>query len=52
MFIPDAGIAFSKSIGWTKGPERTGRYAMVINHGKLVYAEDEPGGEGTVYAER
>lgn len=48
MFMSDAGIAFSKSIGWTKGPERTGRYAMVIDHGKIVYAENEPGGDVTV----
>lgn len=48
MFMSDPGIAFSKSIGWTKGPERTGRYAMVIDHGKVVYAEIEPGGDVTV----
>lgn len=48
MFMSDPGIAFSKSIGWTKGPERTGRYAMVIDHGKIVYAENEPGGDITV----
>ncbi len=48
MFMSDPGIAFSKSIGWTKGPERTGRYAIVIDHGKIVYAENEPGGDVTV----
>ena len=48
MFMSDSGIAFSKSIGWTRGAERTGRYAMVIDHGKIVYAENEPGGDVTV----
>ncbi len=28
--------------------ERTGRYALVIDHGKVVYAENEPGGDVTV----
>ena len=46
--MTDPGIAFSKSIGWTKGPERTGRYAIVIDHGKIVYAEVEPAGDVTV----
>ena len=46
--MSDAGIKFSKSIGWTKGPERTGRYAIVVDHGKIVYAENEPGGDVTV----
>ena len=48
MFMSDPGIAFTKSIGWTKGPERTGRYAMIIDHGKIVYAENEAGGDVTV----
>ncbi|KAG6993978.1 hypothetical protein G7Y79_00048g083740 [Physcia stellaris] len=48
IFLSDPGIAFSKQIGWTKGPERTGRYAMIIDHGKIVYAEKEPGGDVTV----
>ena len=48
MFMSDSGIAFSKSIGWTRGADRTGRYAMVIDHGKIVYAEKEPGGDVTV----
>lgn len=48
MFMSDAGIAFSKSIGWTRGADRTGRYAIVIDHGKVVYAEKEPGGDVTV----
>lgn len=48
MFMSDPGIEFSKSIGWSKGPERTGRYAMIIDHGKIVYAENESGGDVTV----
>ena len=46
--MTDPGIAFSKRIGWTKGPERTGRYAIVVDHGKVVYAEVEPAGDVTV----
>ncbi|KHN98798.1 Thioredoxin-like fold protein [Metarhizium album ARSEF 1941] len=33
---------FSKSIGWNDG-ERTARYAIVVDHGKVVYAEKEDG---------
>ena len=47
LFLSDDGGAFSKSIGWTKG-ERNGRYAIVIDHGSVVYAENEPGGDVTV----
>ena len=47
--MTDPGIAFSKKIGWTKGNERTGRYAIIIDNGKVVYAENEPGGDVTVY---
>lgn len=36
----DAG--FSKSIGWTVG-ERTARYAIAIDHGKVVYAGRDDG---------
>lgn len=49
--MSDSGVAFSKSIGWTRGADRTGRYAMVIDHGKIVYAENEPGGDVTVCAD-
>lgn len=48
MFMCDPDAKFSKSIGWTQGP-RLARYAMVIDHGKVVYAEKEQsGGEVTV----
>ncbi|KAL8732408.1 MAG: hypothetical protein Q9166_002808 [cf. Caloplaca sp. 2 TL-2023] len=46
LFMTDTDTSFSKSIGWTKG-ERTGRYAMIIDHGKITYAENEPGGDVT-----
>ena len=45
--MTDEDAKFSKSIGWTLG-ERTGRYAVVIDHGKVVYAENEPAGDVTV----
>ncbi|KAH6697075.1 peroxiredoxin type-2 [Plectosphaerella plurivora] len=37
VFATDPAAAFSKSIGWTAG-ERTGRYAIVVDHGKVTYA--------------
>ncbi|OTA56826.1 putative peroxisomal membrane protein [Hypoxylon sp. EC38] len=47
IFASDEGPAFSSSIGWTLGP-RTARYAIVVDHGKVIYAEKEPGKEVTV----
>ncbi|RMZ83740.1 hypothetical protein DV738_g910, partial [Chaetothyriales sp. CBS 135597] len=48
LFLSDPDAKFSKSIGWNAG-ERTGRYAIVVDHGKVTYAEIEPGkGEVTV----
>jgi len=47
LFLSDPGTAFSKQLGWTNG-ERTARYAMVIDNGKITYAEKEPGREVTV----
>jgi alkyl hydroperoxide reductase 1 len=47
LFLSDPGTSFSKKIGWTKG-ERTARYALVIDDGKILYAEKEPGREITV----
>ncbi|KIH93298.1 alkyl hydroperoxide reductase 1 [Sporothrix brasiliensis 5110] len=38
LFVSDPGAAFSKSIGWTAG-ERTARYAIIVDNGKVVYAE-------------
>jgi alkyl hydroperoxide reductase 1 len=47
LFMSDVETKFSKKIGWTMG-ERTARYAMIIDNGKIVYAEKEPGREVTV----
>ncbi|KAL6866446.1 peroxiredoxin type-2 [Amphichorda felina] len=41
-FASDPETNFSKSIGWTAG-DRTARYAIVIDHGKVTYAAKEPG---------
>lgn len=51
LFMSDADTSFSKKLGWTKG-ERTSRYAMIIDHGKVTYAENEPGGDVTVSRRR
>jgi len=45
--MSDNEAEFSKSIGWTLGP-RTARYAIIVDHGKVVYAAKEPGREVTV----
>ena len=47
FFFSDPETKFSKSIGWNMG-DRTARYAMIIDHGKVVYAEKEPGREVSV----
>ena len=36
-FASDTGLAFSKSIGWFTG-DKANRYAIAIDHGKVVYA--------------
>jgi alkyl hydroperoxide reductase 1 len=49
LFLSDTDVKFSKSIGWELGATgRTSRYAIVIDHGKVVYAEKEPGGDVSV----
>lgn len=47
LFLSDNEAAFSKSIGWTIS-DRTARYAIVIDHGKVTYAEKEPGKDVSV----
>ncbi|KAG6043491.1 hypothetical protein E4U17_000936, partial [Claviceps sp. LM77 group G4] len=42
FFIFADDCDFSKSIGWVMGL-RTARYAIVVDHGKVVYAERESG---------
>jgi len=49
LFLSDTDAKFSKSIGWDRDEgRRTARYAMIIDHGKVVYAEKEPGRDVTV----
>jgi alkyl hydroperoxide reductase 1 len=36
--MSDAGLEFSKSIGWVNG-DRSKRYAIVVDHGKVTYAD-------------
>ncbi|MCJ1476093.1 hypothetical protein MMC13_004758 [Lambiella insularis] len=43
LFLSDVGTKFSQTIGWTMG-ERTARYALIIDHGKITYAEKEASG--------
>lgn len=44
--MADTETKFSEKIGWMMaGTDRTARYAMVIDHGKVIYAEKEPGRE-------
>lgn len=47
LFLTDNGTAFSKKFGWTLG-ERTARYALIIDNGRIVYAEKEPARDITV----
>ncbi|PGH08658.1 hypothetical protein AJ79_05940 [Helicocarpus griseus UAMH5409] len=47
LFLSDADAVFSKNIGWVMG-DRTARYALIIDHGKVAYAEKEPGRDVTV----
>lgn len=51
LFMNDVGTKFSQSIGWVQG-ERTNRYAIIIDHGTVTYAEKEPGREVTVRCPR
>lgn len=48
IFATDAETKFSQKLGWTMG-ERTGRYALIVDHGKVTYAEQAAKGgvEGT-----
>lgn len=50
--MTDTKTAFSQAIGWTAG-ERTGRYALILDHGKVMYAakEDKPSVVGKSSAE-
>lgn len=50
LFLSDPDCKFSKSIGWDMGasPNRTARYAIVVDKGVVKYAEKEPGRDVTV----
>lgn len=42
LFLSDLDAKFSKSIDWADAASgRTGRYALVIDHGKVTYADIE-----------
>jgi alkyl hydroperoxide reductase 1 len=42
LFLSDTKTFFSKEHGWQAGMgDRNGRWAMVFDHGKVVYAENE-----------
>jgi alkyl hydroperoxide reductase 1 len=53
--MTDVGLEFSKKIGWAQG-DRTMRYAIIVDHGKVTYAEiddkkgsiEKSGAEGAV----
>lgn len=40
LFLTDEDLKFSSKFGWAEGG-RAGRYAMIIDHGKITYAEIE-----------
>jgi peroxiredoxin len=43
LFLSDTKTFFSKEHGWQAGMgDRNGRWAMVFDHGKVTYAENEP----------
>lgn len=42
LFLSDPDAKFSQSIGWADSISgRTGRYAIVVDHGKVGYAQIE-----------
>ena len=41
LFLSDPDAKFSKSIGWADEEGRTYRYALILDHGKVTYAEKE-----------
>ncbi|KAL1970346.1 hypothetical protein VTN77DRAFT_5506 [Rasamsonia byssochlamydoides] len=41
LFLSDPDAKFSKSIGWADEEGRTGRYAIVLDKGKVIYAQRE-----------
>ncbi|KAI9842400.1 MAG: hypothetical protein M1838_003152 [Thelocarpon superellum] len=47
LFFSDSDTNFSKANAWVLG-ERSGRYALIFDHGRVIYSEVEPGKEVTV----
>ncbi|CEJ90613.1 hypothetical protein VHEMI06382 [[Torrubiella] hemipterigena] len=45
IFASDDETKFSSALGWTLGP-RAARYAIVVDHGKVTYAEKEEAPSG------
>jgi alkyl hydroperoxide reductase 1 len=42
LFLSDTKTFFSKEHGWPAGMgDRNGRWAMIFDHGKVTYAENE-----------
>jgi peroxiredoxin len=44
LFLSDPDLKFSKSIGWAAldgYKSHTGRWAIVLDHGKVIYAQRE-----------
>lgn len=46
LFVSDTDTKFSSKIGWA-ADGRTGRYALVVDHGKVTYAA-EPSAKGSI----
>ena len=42
LFLSDYEAKFSKAHAWTWN-DRTNRYGIIVDHGKVVYSECEPG---------
>lgn len=51
--MTDKDCAFSKQIGWPYADGRTGRFAIAIDNGKVIYAskDDDPSSIETSGAE-
>lgn len=42
VFASDSDLKFAKSLGWTvNNGERSDRWAIVVDHGKVTYAAKE-----------
>lgn len=49
LFLSDTKTFFSKEYGWPAGMgDRNGRWAMIFDDGKVIYAENESPGEVSV----